>query len=54
MIWQFWMYDSVLRLLGTTVTNWIGLVVVLVGAYAFWFIAIPKVVRAARRRARPS
>lgn len=55
LIWQFWLYDSVLRLLGTTVTNWIGLPVVVLGSYVFWFVLIPRVARAARRqRSEPS
>lgn len=50
MIWQFWVYDSVFRLFGTTVSNCLSLVVVLVVASVFWFVVIPRIVRAARRR----
>jgi hypothetical protein len=53
LIWQFWVYDHVLPLFGATTTNWLGLAFVLVGAYLFWFVAIPKISRAARRHTGP-
>jgi hypothetical protein len=52
LIWQFWLYEPTWRLLGTGVTNWLGLLLVLVGAYLFWFLLVPAVFRAAKSRTR--
>lgn len=50
LIWQFLLYEHVLRILGTEATNWLGVALVFVGAYLFWFYFIPWLFRAARRR----
>lgn len=50
LIWQFLIYEHVLKALGTQGTNWLGVALVLVGAYLFWFLFIPWLFRAARRR----
>jgi hypothetical protein len=50
MIWQFWLYPTVDRVLGTDVTDWFGIGLVFVGGYLFWFSLVPWLFRAARRR----
>jgi hypothetical protein len=50
LIWQFLVYEHVLRILGTQATNWLGVALVFVGAYLFWFYFIPWLLRSARRR----
>jgi hypothetical protein len=52
LIWQFWLYEPLWRLLGTGVTNWLGLLLVIVGAYLFWFVLVPAMFRTAKNRAR--
>ena len=50
LIWQFVLYDHVLPILGSQVTNWLGIALVFAGAYLFWFVLIPWLFRYARRR----
>ena len=50
LIWQFILYDHVLPILGTEATNWLGVALVFVGAYLFWFFFIPWLFRFVRRR----
>ncbi len=45
LIWQFWIYDEVLRVLPASVANVGGLVVVLAVSYVFWFRLIPMLSR---------
>lgn len=48
-IWQFWVYDSALKILPANVANFLGLVLVLLIAYTFWFHFIPWLVRLGRK-----
>jgi hypothetical protein len=50
LIWQFMVYEHVLRIWGTEATNWVGLALDLVGAFLFWFHFIPWLFRSVRRR----
>jgi hypothetical protein len=50
LIWQFVLYEHVLPVFGTEATNWLGVVLVFIGAYLFWFFFIPWLFRYVRRR----
>jgi hypothetical protein len=50
LIWQFLLYEHVLPIFGTEATNWLGVALVFVAAYLFWFYFIPWLFRLARRR----
>ena len=49
LIWQFWLYDSALKVAAAGVVNIVGLLVVLVLAYLFWVYLVPMLFRVARR-----
>jgi hypothetical protein len=49
-IWQFWLYDLVLKVVPANVANYSGLVIVFLAAYAFWFYAVPRLVRLGKPR----
>ncbi len=49
LIWQFWVYDTALKLAPASLVNIVGLALVLVLAYLFWFQLVPALLRSARR-----
>ena len=49
LIWQFWVYDTALKVAPASLVNIVGLALVLVLAYLFWFQLVPAVLRSARR-----
>jgi hypothetical protein len=53
LIWQFWIYDTVLRFVPANIANVMGLLLVLALAYAFWFQLVPALFRGARRNKGP-
>jgi len=49
LIWQFWVYDTALKVAPASLVNIVGLALVLVLAYLFWFQLMPALLRSARR-----
>lgn len=49
MLWAFYLHDPAIRLLPAWVVDYVDFPLVIALAYAFWFIGVPWVFRAARR-----
>lgn len=53
MLWAFYLHDPAIRFLPAGIIDYVDIPLIILLAYAFWFICVPWTFRAAKRWERP-